>query len=102
MKDVAKINWFKAKLIVYMAGYLAKKSIDEQTIKGAFHAISDSFKDKDEKSVLRAINILCAKIESYISERFKELEGVSEPLDREARQAEWQDEGKRRWYKGKH
>lgn len=91
MTDVAKISWFKAKLIVYIAGYLAKQSIDEQTIRGGIHAISEFFKDKDEKSVLRACSLLCTKVQSGINERFKELDqGVS--MGRNPQEARWRSE----------
>lgn len=73
MKDVKKIGWFKGKLIVWGLKYLANKSIDESTIKEFIHGISEFFSDKDEKQVLRAINILSAKVQSGIESRFKEF-----------------------------
>ena len=73
MTDVKKIGWFKGKLIVWGLKYLANKSIDESTIKEFIHGISEFFSDKDEKQVLRAINILSAKVQSGIESRFKEF-----------------------------
>jgi hypothetical protein len=76
MTDVAKVSWFKAKLIVWAAKYISTKSIDESTIGGIIHAISEYFKDKDEKSILRAIRLLCSKVQDRIDKRFKEIYGL--------------------------
>lgn len=105
MTDAAKVSWFKAKLIVWAAKYISTKSIDESTIGGLIHAISEYFKDKDEKSILRAIGLLCSKVKECIDRRFKELDSIEVkvlPLAGDKEEGRRHSTRKNRWDKNQY